>query len=76
MKLIGRIVCFVVGHKRGRLVPDMPLGRHSEQTRVHIYACPRCDATWMRKIKQRTKPMHPGNNGAPTDGSAHFQEAT
>lgn len=69
MKL-GRFICALPkwmggGHRRGKLIETTELER--------IYACPRCSNETHYKVKAR-KP-HPGNNGAPTDGSAHFQEA-
>lgn len=63
MNIIGRIICWAKGHQRGKLFEVTELER--------IYACPRCG----HETHYKVKPKPDANNGAPTDGSAHFQEA-
>ena len=47
-QLIGRLVCYFKGHKRGkRLTSNSSLNRLDH----HIYRCPRCGAQWTRKRK-------------------------
>lgn len=48
-RLIGRIQCRLFGHRRGRYVVG---GSEAEYNGlVRCYRCPRCGATWERKIK-------------------------
>lgn len=46
--MIGKLLCKVFGHKRGRNV-----GAQGDPANgvVRVYACPRCTATWTRKVK-------------------------
>lgn len=47
MKLIGKLLCKMFGHKRGRIVGlRVSIGEQ-------IYRCPRCNATWARKVKAK-----------------------
>lgn len=48
-RLWGRLLCRLIGHKRGRRIngpipPDV------------IYQCHRCGAQWHRRIKAKAKP--------------------
>ena len=48
--MIGKLKCWLFGHKRGKRVPN--------PTRVFIwYRCPRCNATWSRKVKLSVVPI-------------------
>lgn len=46
--MINKLKCFLFGHKRGKRADDMPL----EPGRIW-YRCPRCPATWARKVKAK-----------------------
>lgn len=63
--ILGRIICWAKGHRRGHYFSDTPTHK--------VYRCPRCHATWTRKAK----PKPEQSSGAPTDGSARYsvQEA-
>jgi hypothetical protein len=60
MKLIGRLICAVKGHKRGKWV--------DQGIEWKKYRCPRCHATWSRKVKGE-------NKGHPTDGSPRYPKS-
>jgi hypothetical protein len=52
MKLIGRIVCLLNGHKRGKLVTvDSPLNLLP----YRAFACPRCGRETRYKVKDQSK---------------------
>jgi len=61
MKLIGAILCKLTGHKRGRRITkssvagtDMANDVYIAECGGHIIMrCPRCHATWTRKVKQK-----------------------
>lgn len=57
MRLIGRIVCFFKGHKRGKLVG---YSTDPQQPKVKIFQCPRCGNVTTYKVKDQ-------NNGTPGD---------
>ena len=46
--MIGKLICFFKGHKRGRRIGTVtnPTGPDFID-----YQCPRCLATWTRKVK-------------------------
>lgn len=49
MKLIGRLICWFKGHKRGKLLTsvfDARIGKN-----VTVYACPRCGRQSIYKTK-------------------------
>lgn len=61
--MFGKLICRFRGHLRGKLVKRESLDKRAEQElesryRAH-YACPRCGATWTRKIKRIEKPVQP-----------------
>jgi hypothetical protein len=45
MRVIARLLCLLFGHKRGQRVTS------SDPESVE-YMCPRCSATWTRKIRK------------------------
>lgn len=45
--MIARLICWLVGHKRGVRISLAGLGDSAE------FCCPRCKATWERKIYAR-----------------------
>lgn len=45
MKIIGRLLCKVRGHKRGKRVSGTTGSKHI------FFACPRCGAQWSRKAR-------------------------
>lgn len=49
MRVIGKLLCKVLGHRRGRRVSNA------------LVACPRCDATWIRE--KVAKAPQPANRG-------------
>jgi DNA-directed RNA polymerase subunit RPC12/RpoP len=71
MKLIGRIVCWAKGHRRG--VQVGAIGQESMGNRERLFACPRCG----HKTRYKVKPKQLAQS-SPTDGSTRFdaQEAT
>ena len=48
--MFGKLICFFKGHKRRVLDLLMSVG---EKHHVNLYRCPRCHATWTRKIKAK-----------------------
>lgn len=42
-RLFGKIACMLLGHKRGKRIAQS----QAEKT----YRCPRCAATWTRKVR-------------------------
>ena len=66
MKLWGKLICAVTRkHKRGKRVPltmaggtqytpGMLSGAHIG---MNVYECPRCGATWTRKVKANAAPV-------------------
>ena len=57
--ILGRIICFFYGHRRGKPT-DNSLGRHSQQTGVKVFQCPRCGRETRYKLKDQ-------NRGTPGD---------
>ena len=59
--MIGRLLCKLLGHKRGRrcLSPlhDQldPVEREQLYARYKFFQCRRCRAKWMRPIKAKNK---------------------
>ena len=58
MKLLGKLMCALKGHRRGkRLVADNPMVTHAETGFTRplanhwTFRCPRCGATHTRKVK-------------------------
>ena len=51
MNIIGKLICFVMGHKRGRKIDT--LGRADGVVTSHVYKCNRCGDTWTRKVKPK-----------------------
>ena len=47
--MIGKLLCKLFGHKRGKKVSGMGL---DDGTLFRSYACPRCAATWTRKVRR------------------------
>ena len=49
MTILGKLICAMTGkHKRGkRVIPQSIL----EHVTVKVFECPRCGATWTRKVK-------------------------
>jgi len=45
--IFGKLICWMMGHKRGKRVPRIAEANQNWQT----YRCPRCAATWTRKVK-------------------------
>jgi predicted Zn-ribbon and HTH transcriptional regulator len=44
--MLNKLICWLKGHKRGKncgVLPDDPL--------LNYFQCPRCKATWTRKVK-------------------------
>lgn len=48
--LLGKLLCKIRGHKRGRRVVYTVGGPESDGERE--IQCPRCEAVWMRKIRK------------------------
>lgn len=48
--MIARLICWWKGHKRGKRVVYTVGGPESDGERE--YECPRCGATWIRKIRK------------------------
>lgn len=48
----GKLICFVMGHKRGQCI-----GAQGEPGRAELrtYECPRCGTHWERKVKVKVK---------------------
>jgi hypothetical protein len=50
--IFGWLICKVKGkHKRGKIQRDEMFG---DKSVVRTYACPRCGATWTRKVRNAT----------------------
>lgn len=43
MKILNRMICLILGHKRGRRVETT--------TERLVFRCPRCGVEWGRKVK-------------------------
>lgn len=41
--MLSKLICLFKGHQRGKLVERVG--------EVNTYRCPRCTATWSRKVK-------------------------
>lgn len=57
-RLIGKVLCRLPkwlggGHKRGRR--EGVIENHAAGLFFHTFACPRCGATWMRKVKKEAQ---------------------
>ena len=51
MKLLfGKLICRIKGHRRGKRVVYTVGGPESDGERE--YQCPRCEATWTRKLRK------------------------
>lgn len=48
MKILGKLSCWALGHKRGKRISGE---RSIEPLKSVTYACPRCGAQWTRKAK-------------------------
>lgn len=48
--MIAKLKCWLFGHKRGKRVVYTVGGPESDGERE--YECPRCEATWTRKIRK------------------------
>lgn len=46
--MIAKIICFFKGHRRGKF--HSPI-REGERVVGRMMICPRCDTTWIRKVK-------------------------
>ena len=56
-QLIGKILCALPrwaggGHRRGEFVKRVGIGADGKTDTV-VYQCPRCHATWTRKVKAK-----------------------
>lgn len=49
--MISKLKCWLFGHKRGKRVVYTVGGPESDGERE--YECPRCEATWTRKIRKK-----------------------
>ena len=47
--MLSKLICLIKGHKRGKLIRNMP--PHEGLPGEKGYRCPRCGATWARKVK-------------------------
>ena len=50
--MFGKVICFVMGHKRGKLLHTIPPEQTITGTGYKEYMCPRCNAIWTRKAKR------------------------
>ena len=50
--ILGSLICKWKGHKRGKLIETRLIlaGAHGKE---RDYRCPRCGATWTRKVKAK-----------------------
>lgn len=53
--LYGKLLCRAFGHRRGKRVGG-PMGVESQGSipavhKVNFYRCPRCSATWTRRVR-------------------------
>lgn len=46
--MIARLKCWLFGHKRGK---RLLMVTTTSTVLVNTYECPRCKATWTRKVK-------------------------
>lgn len=57
--MIARLICYFIGHKRGKKVFTIKThdasGQRTTVERTE-YACPRCKATWTRKVRRPKNP--------------------
>lgn len=49
--MIGKLICLIRGHKRGKRLPRFQGGTVSQEQRWDAFECPRCGARWHRKMK-------------------------
>lgn len=75
--ILGRLWCWAVGHRRGVRVSG-PIGAMINgvvvsERNVNFYRCPRCSATWTRKVKAAKVD---GNTGTVASASALKEIAT
>jgi hypothetical protein len=50
--MIGKLICLIKRkHKRGKRVTDLPGIAASCAMGHELFRCPRCGATWSRKVK-------------------------
>ena len=49
MNYLSRLICWIYGHKRGKRTAASD--SVERETGHAIYCCPRCGATWTRKVK-------------------------
>ena len=62
MKLIGRIVCFFKGHKRGKFIREADI----DGDLYRLYNCPRCERETRYKVKDKIHAMTAGQNHGTT----------
>ena len=49
MMILGKLICWITGkHKRGQMTQY-----ENRECTIARYVCPRCFATWTRKVKVR-----------------------
>jgi transposase-like protein len=48
--MIARLICWLVGHKRGIRFTDSTVTTTAQEAR---FRCPRCKDTWSRKVYAR-----------------------
>ena len=55
MNLLSRLYCIIFGHRRGKRMnnPDGHTSLFKPYPDDIIFSCPRCGATWTRKIKRK-----------------------
>ena len=46
--MIGKLMCKLFGHKRGKKIGE----QGSAEGVTATYECPRCSATWTRKVRR------------------------
>jgi len=44
--MLNKLICLIKGHKRGKRDADLAVNPGER-----AYRCPRCGATWSRKVK-------------------------
>ena len=51
--MLGKLLCWIVGHKRGKRVGRTADFGGSSVEDAAVFECPRCGATWTRKVYPR-----------------------
>lgn len=50
--MIAKLICWLYGHKRGRRLTASMVTTTSTGPETNRFECPRCAATWTRKIRK------------------------